>query len=42
MKVNCEYCGKEFSDGEIIELKKDIWCCDKCLEKGDKTTKETK
>lgn len=35
MLVVCEYCGKEFPDGEVIELKPGIFCCDKCLEKGE-------
>ena len=33
MLVNCIYCGKELSDGQAYELKKDEFCCDECLEK---------
>ena len=35
MLINCDYCGKEFSDGELVELKPGLFCCDTCLDKGD-------
>ena len=36
----CDYCGEEHDEGEMHELKKNKWCCDKCIDKKDDKSKD--